>query len=128
MIKKIRLLSLLLLGLNCSAYADSSAPNGTWLLGTCSGFISNSAPTPNNNYCAGFIQGVMLSWYTAEQQINPQGAAFWMNVFGSIPAFDSAKTIITYMGKNPGILHESAVSVIIAAINQNYPIPPASGS
>ncbi len=98
-------------------------PNGTWLLAVCSGLLTNAEPTPNNNYCAGFIQGVMLSWYTAEQQVNPQGARFWMSQFGSIPAVDSSQMVVKFLGQNPQLLSQGAVSLVIAAINQNYPIP-----
>ena len=82
MFKKILALSLFCCSLSGqNLYADN-APNGNWLLGICSGILSNTSLTPNNNYCAGFIQGIMLAWYTAQTQINPQGAAFWLNQFG----------------------------------------------
>ncbi|MCX7122587.1 MAG: hypothetical protein NTV32_02750 [Gammaproteobacteria bacterium] len=128
MIKKIFAGSLLSLGLSSSTlYAETvPTPNGTWLLGVCSGLITDTTPTPNNNFCAGLIQGVMLSWYTAEQQVNPEGATFWINEFGNIPAFDSAKMVVKYLGQNPQALQQGAVNLIIAAINQNYPIPPAA--
>ena len=109
-----------------AAYVQKNPRN--WLLGICSGILSNTSLTPNNNYCAGFIQGIMLAWYTAQTQINPQGAAFWLNQFGSIPALKSAQMVTHYLVQNPQSLNQSAVSLIIAAMNLNYPIPPAIGS
>ena len=127
MIKKILAHSLLFVSFLSSGMLYAS-PNGTWLLSICSGLITTTAPTPNNDYCVGLIQGVMLSWYTAEEQVNPQGATFWMNMFGSIPALESAHIVVKYLGQNPQSMSQSAVSLIIAAINQNYPIPPTSES
>ncbi len=128
MLRKLLRLSILLLGLSASnVYADRIAANGTWLMSVCSGLINSTASTPGNNYCAGFIQGVMLSWYTAEQQVNPGGAAFWLSQFGKVPAIASAQMVIKYMNQNPQAMSHSAVDLIIAAINKNYPFPP-SGS
>jgi hypothetical protein len=128
MLKKLLRLSCLILGLSAGTLHADTAANGTWLLGICSGLITNETPTPNNNYCAGFVQGVMLSWYTAESQVNPKGAAFWINQFGTVSAVSSAKMVVTYLGQHPESMSHSAISLIIAAINQSYPIPPAAGS
>jgi hypothetical protein len=126
--KQLKLGLLFCLSLGAAPLQANTAANGTWLLGLCSGLINSTASTPGNNYCAGFIQGVMLSWYTAQTQVNPQGAAFWIDQFGMVPAISSAQAVVKYLTQNPQILNQSAVSIIISVINQNYPIPPATGS
>lgn len=115
-------------------FADDAAPsppvidNGAWLQGQCSGFATAPSLTIGNAFCVGYIRGVIQAWYTAESQVNPQGALFWIKEYGSIPSFQSAEMVFNYLHHDPHDLNNSAVSLIIAAVSQAYPIPSGTGS
>ncbi len=112
-------------------FADNTPPvidNGSWLEAQCSGFASSPTLSVGNALCVGYIRGVIQSWYTAESQVNPQGAVFWIQEYGSIPSFKSAEMVYNYLHNDPHDLNNSAVSLIIAAVSQAYPIPGGAGS
>ncbi len=130
-IRVTALLGLLLqLGPLLAAAPTASAPpivdSGTWLQAQCAGFASAPSLTVENAFCTGYVRGVIQAWFTAESQVNQSGSRFWIQEYGGIPSYEFAQTVFTYLQHHPGDLSTSAVSLIIKAINQVYPIPSGS--
>lgn len=129
--KKILSLSLIVgLGYGLSAQADAPVTppvidTGSWLLSLCTPLLEspNPAADPNTPMCVGYVRGVIQSWYTGMAAINPKGATFWISEYNGVSSLQSATVVASYIKNNPHDASNSAVSLIIRAINATYPMP-----